>query len=155
MAVVCPRRGQRAQKVSLHVIFHERRLRSKHLGRAHVGCRLEPFHSVGSPGSFPTSRPPEHGWRTATPHCFNGSNRQLECRLKVFQPMGLLHSREDLFLESPIRVSLKADEIRYDLRPVPDPHLRSNHVCSMQNALGDQTISEVPDVTPLPLYRRK
>jgi hypothetical protein len=55
----------------------------------------------------------------------------------VFQPMGLLHSSEDLFLESPIRVSLKADEIRYDLRPVPDPQLRSNHVRSMKNAHRD------------------
>src|ERR1019366_4182200 len=34
------------------------------------GCRLEPFHSVGSPGPFPTSRRPKHGCRTATPHCF-------------------------------------------------------------------------------------
>jgi len=33
-------------------------------------CRLEPFHSVGSPGSLPTSRPPKHGCRTATPHWF-------------------------------------------------------------------------------------
>jgi hypothetical protein len=38
---------------------------------------------------------------------------------------------------SPICVSLKADEIRYDLRPVPDPHLRSNHVRSMKNAHRD------------------
>ena len=48
--------------------------------------------------------------------------------------MRLFHSSEDLFLEPPIRVSLKADEIRYDLRPVFDPHLRRNHVCARLRA---------------------
>jgi competence protein CoiA len=34
------------------------------------GCRLEPFHLVGSAGLFSTGGLPQPGCRTATPHCF-------------------------------------------------------------------------------------
>lgn len=62
---------------------------------------------------------------------------RLACHLEMFQSMGLRDSSEDIVLERPIRLRLKADEIRYDPWPVVDSHLRRNHVGTMKNTHRD------------------